>query len=109
MMRDTEIPELNLEMKEEIEATVESEERLFSNGLDDTGYILNTDDGEREWHLKDDKVEGDDFERGDRILIKLEDRRKMKPWPRGTSRSSSSRNEPERIFRVENLSSEEED
>ena len=79
-MANTEIPELNLDLKEQVEATVESDEILFSTrDLEDRGYILSTEDGKRKWHLKGDEVEGDDFEEGDHIRIILKDRRKMKP------------------------------
>jgi hypothetical protein len=105
-MNDTEFPELNLDLKERVEATVKSDEILFSKSdLEDRGYILSTEDGKRKWRLKGDEVEGDDFERGDRILIILKDRSKMKPWPPGTTRPSS-RNDPGRTFKVEKLSSE---
>ncbi|MCS4051423.1 hypothetical protein [Salinibacter ruber] len=108
-MTNTDISDLNLDLKEEVEATVESDEILFSTSdLEDRGYILSTEDGKRKWRLKGDEAEGDDFEEGDRIRIILKDRRIMKPWPKGTTRSSP-RNEPDRTFKVENLSAERRD
>lgn len=103
-MRDIDIQELSLDKKKHIEATVESEEMLFSNDLDDRGYILDTEDGKRKWSLKGDEVEGDDFGKGDYIEIFLKERRKMKPWV--GSRLSLSDGEPERRFVVEKMSSD---
>lgn len=104
-MDNTEIKELNLDRNERVEATVESEERLFSErGVSDTGYILSTPDGPRRWSLRNAKVEGDEFKKGDRIEILLQDVPMMKEWPSGTRRSAPS-NEPNYVYQVENLSS----
>lgn len=103
-MKSVDIPRLELEEKERIEAIVGSEKMLLWNDLDERGYILDTEDGKRKWSLKDDEVEGDDFEKGDHIEIFLKERRKMKPWV--GSRPSLSDGEPERRFVVEKISSD---